>query len=129
MATFEDMLAKLHGDGSAFLNDTNDFIKVDLQRKFIVPEGYDTVLAYEGDINSQIVSFELPLNYEGHNLSSCKYKKIRWKNLASGTEGINSLSILEYDAANLFLQWVVPPEAFVKAGTIEISISFYDFDA
>ena len=126
--TFEEMLAELHSDGLASLNESNDFIEVDLQRKFIVQENYDTVLAYEGDINSQIVSFKLPLKHEDHDLSSCNYKKIRWKNLASGTEGINSLTILEYDTANLFLQWVVPPEAFVKAGIIEISISFYDFD-
>lgn len=91
-------------------------------------------LAYEGDVNSQIVSFRLPKKYEGHNLVDCGTKIINWKNLISGNEDWSELipfipdwiDKLETEKFQ-FLKWIVPPAAFTKAGTIQVSISIYDF--
>ena len=130
MATFEDMLKELHNKAGASLVDTESLkaIKITAERQFVVPEGYNTVLAYEGDINSQIVTFELADTHEGHLLSACEFKKLRWSNSSAKTEGVSDLKLVNTQDDTMTLTWTVPPEAFIKAGELEISISFYDFD-
>ena len=85
--TFDALLKKLHQGRGASLQDTdNKVISIDEKRRFVVPEGYNLELAYEGDVNSQIVTFCLPKIYEGHDLVSCDVKGIKWKNKSSGNE-------------------------------------------
>lgn len=135
MGTFDEMLASLHQGKGASLQDTdNKVISIDEKRRFVVPEGYNLELAYEGDVNSQIVTFCLPKVYEGHDLVSCDIKGIKWKNKSSGNEDWSELIpfipswIDKKTAADFqFFQWIVPPTAFTKAGILEISISLYDF--
>lgn len=100
-------------------------IIINKKRQFIVPEGYNIVLGYEGDVNSQIVTFELPSAQDGHSLEQCGNKIIKWKNLANGVEGKSALEQIE-DIDEFRLTWFVPSEVFSKAGNIEISISLYD---
>lgn len=134
--TFEELLSKLHPTEGASLSDTNEngeteqVIVINDKRQFIIPENYNTVLAYEGDVNSQIVTFQLPLYHEGHDLSKCSLKVIRWKSLSTNIE---DWSVLEGVGINnekgtQTLKWTIPPAAFVQAGNIEIAISLYDFD-
>lgn len=130
MATFEDMLKELHNNAGASLEDAegSKTIKITADRQFVIPEGYNTILAYEGDINSQIVTFELANKHEGHLLAACEFKKLRWSNQSARTEGISDLKLTSESNDPMILTWTVPPEAFIKAGRLEIAISFYDFD-
>ena len=128
MASFDELIKSLHGDGNeteTSLQDSNGIIQVDVEtRDFIIPDNYNTTLAYSGDVNSQIVTFQIPPTHEQHYLLGCKNKKIKWKNLASGYEDINNLEQMEEGSE--ILSWHVPPEAFSAAGVLEFSISFYD---
>lgn len=123
--SFDELLANLH-QGSALIDEEQKFISINDKREFVIPKGYNTIIAYEGDVNSQIITFELPIKHEGHNLSNCSIKKLYWKNLSSNIEGVADLTQLSIDNEKQLLQWAVPPEAFSQAGTIELSISIQD---
>lgn len=126
---FDALLQSLHQGMGAKLEDAElpGMIMVNSKREFVVPEGYNTAIAYEGDVNSQIITFDCPLYHEGHDLSKCDYKKIRWSNMASGIEGNNTLDSSVREERQI-LTWKVPPEAFTKSGQLQISISIYDLD-
>jgi hypothetical protein len=130
MANFDEILGRLHN--SAILADTelDTPIVVNNKRKFEIPKDYNTIIAHEGDVNSQIVTFQLPLFHEGHKLSECFYKRIKWKNLKNGVESTSPLQLINVNenAKNFSVKWEVPPEAFSAAGKIEISLSLYDLD-
>ena len=133
--TFDDLLKELHGGAGVTLQDTEESgnIIVDSKRQFIVPEKYNTVLAFEGDVNSQIVTFEIPRYHENHDLSKCTYKYVRWKNLGNNIEDWSELKEEEQssDTQNSdiqILKWIVPSAAFLKSGTLEIAIILYDID-
>lgn len=129
MANFDEILEELH-DNATLTDQAESCVIVDNKRNFIIPEGYDTVLAYSGDVNSQIVTFQIPKFHEGHDLSKCEYKKLKWKNLTSGFEGSSDLIVVTSDNPETentqILKWNVPPEAFTHAGVLEVSISLYD---
>jgi hypothetical protein len=128
MASFDELLQNLHGDGKAIstIDDAGQVITITSKRAFEVPKDYNLVLAYAGDVNSQIVTFALPLTHEGHELSACIKKKVKWKNLASGSEGNSILVKKEKLDTNWTAEWEVPPEAMTQAGKIEMAISLYD---
>lgn len=128
MASFDAILADLHGAGTQIStqDDAGQAITVTSKRAFEVPKDYNLVLAYEGDVNSQIVTFSLPLTHEGHELFACTNKKVKWKNLASGSEGSSILIKKEKLDESWTAEWEVPPQAMTKAGKIEIAISLYD---
>jgi hypothetical protein len=92
--TFDDLIKELHsGKGGAELVDTEPTpVMVDSKRHFVIPENYNTILAYEGDVNSQIINFKLPRHHEGHDLSLCTFKALRWKNLTSNIEDWSTLT-------------------------------------
>ena len=122
MANFDKLLSSLHADFN--LVDTDDKIVVNsVTRTFEFPASFNTTIAFEGDINTQLITFVLPATFEGHSLSNCNNKIIRWKNLTSGIEDV---SILQNGSADNEYVWRIPPEAFTTAGFIEISITFYD---
>ncbi len=136
--TFDELLASLHPNSEgvpqgATLVESDSPIKINTKRQFEVPEDYNLVLAYEGDVNSQKVTFKLPVFHENHNLSLCSLKTLRWRNTASNVEEWSNLEEIPgsstTDGAGVQwfkLQWTVPPAAFASAGTIEIAISIYD---
>lgn len=125
---FDVLLENLHIGGSVKLQDaeSNSPIMINERREFIVPSNFNTVIAYEGDINSQIITFDLPLFHEGHDLSKCSYKKLLWKNLSSGIEGKADLKVSSTVNNRQLVQWTVPADTFAQAGQLEISISIYD---
>ena len=125
MANFDDMLAKLHNTVLAD-EESSTPIVVNKQRKFEIPSTYNTVIAHAGDVNSQIITFRLPLSHEGHPLNQCPYKKIKWKNLGCYAEGSNDLTVVKTDNNTFDVAWVVPSEVYTAAGTIEFSISCFD---
>lgn len=135
MTAFDDMIKDLHGTNESTLADPAvkdgepiEYIRIGSNRIFEFIGDFNKTIAYEGDVNSQIITFELPTIHEGHQLYSCNYKTIRWANKNAGTDGVEDLIPIENTdtATALKLQWVVPPEAFLKAGPIDISISIYD---
>lgn len=130
MAKFDDLLSGLH-NGTAKLADSreddNGIIIINDKRQFQPSVDFDTTIAYEGDINSQIVTFKLPRYHDKHDLSGCQFKQVRWKNLGSGMENTSDLKIDgEPTTDNFYLTWEVPSEACTAAGRLEISISCYD---
>ena len=68
MDSFDDLIESLHGEGhetETSLHDSNGIIEVDEEtRDFKIPDNYNMVLAYSGDVNSQIVTFQIPSLYE-----------------------------------------------------------------
>ena len=131
MASFDSLLSSIHSGFSATDEGTNDIkksIKINAKRQFVPGEDFDTVIAYEGDINSQIVSFWCEGYIDNHELYSCTNHELRWKNLASGTEGTSKLTLQNpgTDKSEFAMMWEVPAEACTQAGTLEISISIYD---
>lgn len=128
---FSSLIKSLHNQTSEELKDNvkedKNIIVVDDKRQLTPGEGFDTTIAYEGDINSQIVTFKCVKIYDNHDLSKCSYKELKWKNTTSGNEGVSPLIITGTPTADTFyFQWEVPAEACTQAGTVEISISIYD---
>jgi hypothetical protein len=128
MASFDDILANLHDN--AKLTDKDDVIEITSARKFVIPSNFDMTLAYVGDVNSQVVRFDIPSTHEGHELGACTYKKLRWRAMANGTEGTSDLikSATQTAAKGVIYEWEFPPEVARQAGTLEIAISFYDIN-
>ena len=135
---FDELLAAIHNssipsDDIELKDEENNLvnvIKVSSERKFIFHENFNKTIAYAGDVNSQILTFNLPIAQDKHLLSECKYQKVKWKNKSSGIEGTSTLlstTIPENDENYFALKWEIPPEAFTMAGSIEFSFAFYDF--
>lgn len=125
MATnFDAVLNGLHS--SASLTDVDEAIEITSRREFKVPSDYNLILGYAGDINSQIVTFKIPLLHERHDLSLCQYKKIFWKNNSSKNEGTSLLVDVVATDNSWTAQWQVPPEAMTASGVVEVSLSLYD---
>ena len=128
MAKFDSLLQQIHIGSTAgpIVTEENEYITITKDRKFVLPKDFNTVIAYEGDINSQIITFECPIVSEGHDLSKCQEKRVRWKNMASGHEGSTKLKATELENTML-LSWEVPAEAFTKSGNLTVSISIFDY--
>ena len=128
MATFDELLNSLHDTNiTADESGENNVIEINAKRQFIVPSEFDTVIAYEGDINSQIITFKCINTYDGHQLQECDFKELKWKNLSSGIEGTSKLNVQEETGGDgFYATWEVPSDLCTQAGIIEISISFYD---
>ena len=126
MAGFDDILKDLHSPVQD--NNVRSHINInEFTREFEVSSDFNLVLGYAGDINSQIVTFDLPMEWERHVLRDCGYHKIKWKNLTSGVEGQSDLKIDQTQSVNPYqAEWLVPPELMTVAGQVEISISIYD---
>ena len=132
MAGFDDILNSLHSNAILSDDEMKDVanlrpIIITSRRAFEVPNDYNLVLGCAGDVNSQIVTFRLPKYHEGHNLSQCDKRKIKWKNLTSGAEGDSDLVPKTTTAAETWdVTWEVPPALMTAAGSIEVAITIYD---
>ena len=130
MVNFDSLLESLHG-GDSRLKDNRDgdknIIIVDDKRQFQPTADFNKIIAYQGDINSQIITFKLPRYHDEHDLSECEFKEIKWRNLSSKQEDTSSLNIDgEAQENNFYVTWEAPPEMCSASGAIEISISMYD---
>lgn len=125
---FSDLISSLHSNAALqdIASDTN-IITINDKRQFIPGSDFNTIIAYEGDINSQIITFRCVTTQDGHNLSACDYKELKWKNKASGIEGVSKLLSTDSPVDNSFdMTWEVPSDACTQAGTLEISVTIYD---
>lgn len=126
---FESLLNSLHAN--AALTDSaeiDNYVEINSKRQFVISPNFNTIIAYEGDINSQIITFKSVRYSDGHDLYACQNHEIRWKNLASGIEGTSKLLVTEADIEDniFYAKWEVPSELCTSAGSIEISIAYYD---
>jgi hypothetical protein len=112
---FNTLISTLHGsihEDAYDITDNKNLLIVNNKRQFSTTADFDTVIAYEGDINSQIITIQCPKTHDGHDLSGCTYKELRWKNLGSGVEGISNLLVNDTTSTdNLYLSWEVPSDA------------------
>jgi hypothetical protein len=116
MASFDSLLQNIHTGFSvrdAGENDIKKSIKIDAKRQFLPGEDFDTVIAYEGDIHSQIVSFWCEGYIDNHELYSCTNHELKWKNLTSGAEGTSKLTVMApgIDKSMFVMEWEVPAES------------------
>lgn len=132
---FDSLIQTLHaGQGvvKEAVSESSDsnIIIVNEKRRFQASEDFNTEIAYEGDIHSQIITFKLPKFQDSHILAECQFKDLRWKNLSSGMEGTSPLKRVEAQELEtaFYAQWEVPPEICTQSGKIELSISIYDKD-
>jgi hypothetical protein len=129
MANFNSLLEQLHGGltNGPVVVEMDNYITIDNNRKFILPEDFNTTIAYEGDVNSQIITFKCPKIYEGHDLSQCDTKRLRWINEKGGREGSSVLQPEVNDDNTFLLKWEAPAEAFNHSGPLSISITLSDY--
>lgn len=111
---------KIHNEAVVEMLDTDGVIVINNKRQFELPENFDTVIGYEGDVNSQIIRFAYPESWEGHDLTACQHR-LRWYHSGNNQSGYVDLKQIDKT-----LVWEIEPEIFACAGTIEISITFYD---
>jgi hypothetical protein len=114
LKNFSTLIGDLHNN--AILTDSvsdDTILIVDNKRQITAGKDFDTVVAYEGDINSQIVTIKINCTYDAHDLSMCTYKELRWKNLGSGVEGVSNLVVNDTNTSTdfLYLSWEVPSDA------------------
>ena len=129
MASFDSLIQGLHNSSALTdnINEDKNVVVINEKRQFIPGENFDTTIAYEGDINSQIITFKCIRYQDEHDLSICTYKELKWKNKTSGAEGISPLILTGTSTTETFyLKWEVPADACTQAGTLEISVSIYD---
>ena len=120
---FQDLIDSLHSGISDTAEEDKNIIEINEKRQFVLKD-FDAVVAHEGDINSQIITFKLIKFSDNHDLSACSSHIIKWKNLASGIEGTSDLNILDdlISETDFYATWELPPEICTQAGSLEISI-------
>lgn len=132
MSNFDELLNSLHGDlGASNITDDQSNIPIEIdpiQRSFLIKDTHNLVLGFEGDVNSQKVTFQLPKFHEGHDLTRCGQKTLRWKNLATGVEDWSELAVVGESDDKWLATWIVPPAVYTAASVIQIAISIYDLN-
>ena len=120
----------LHDDESGKLEDSDVSVNLILNvatRQITPGNNFSTLIGTTDDINTNIITFSLT-NIEtadNHNLLKCDNKILKWQNQASKDIGTSNLSTKEVDGET-YLQWLVPVEVLAMAGSIKISLCFYD---
>lgn len=111
--SFDTTISLLNGlHEQVAMTDEHDIIQINDERNFLLPEGYNAVVAHVGDVNSQIITFDIPETYEGHNLHECDFKQIIWKNLSDNISGVSNLNKITKTINNEihdFFEWLIPP--------------------
>ena len=60
MTDFDKLLSQIHDSGSALEDSEGNngyVIKINNKREFEIPDGFNKIIAYAGDVNSQIITF------------------------------------------------------------------------
>ena len=128
--SFDNLLTSLGHVNARDAEGVNSYdLSIDEKRQFKPADGFNTTIAFEGDINSIELVIDMPAMHARHELAKCQHKELKWKNLANSAEGVSTLNFVSGGAAGRALYiWEVPSEICANAGAIEISISFYDRD-
>lgn len=122
----EDIIPKHNTKVS--LEDTEGHLVLDGITRIITPaEGFSTLIGTTDDVNTNIVTFDIPETIEGHKIVECGRHIVKWHNIASGDKGTSDLIRLDAETPTMW-QWIVPAEALTAAGAVKISLCFYDTD-
>lgn len=132
MATsFDELINSLHNNAIITDDATDDkIILINDKRQFIPGSAFNTEIAFEGDINSQVITFKCIRRPDSHDLSLCQYKQLKWKNIKSNIDGVSKLVVVNGSSSEeyFYVKWELPPEICTLASAIEISVQFYDKD-
>ena len=86
----EDIVPK-HGTNIG-LEDAEGHLVLDGITRIITPaEGFSTLIGTTDDVNTNIVTFDIPETIEGHKIVECGRKIVKWHNIASGDKGTSDL--------------------------------------
>jgi hypothetical protein len=110
--------------GSTLVDSTACLVLNEETRALVPDNEFNTVIGATNDINTNIITIKIPESIEGHNLSTCDYKILKWANTSSKQKGVSNLVL---EGTNTF-KWVPPPEAMTASGNLKISLTFYDED-
>lgn len=125
---FDELIAGIHHSGNV-ISDSEPAIIIDGYKRTLTPEaGFNTQIAVTNDYNTNEITFKCDKIVDGHDLSACNNKAIKWHNSASNMVGSDKLEMVKSDDSTFTLTWRVPPEAATRAGTLRIAICFCDVD-
>ena len=125
---FDELIAGIHHSGN-IISDNEPAIIIDGYKRTLTPEaGFNTQIAVTNDYNTNEITFKCDKIVDGHDLSACNNKAIKWHNPTSNMMGSDKLEIVNSDDSTFTLTWHVPPEATTRAGTLRIAICFCDVD-
>ena len=110
------------------INEEIGSLSVDAEtRKIMVPAGFDTTIAVTNDYNSNEITITIPAHLDGHDITSCQRKVMKWYNEKSKERGASELFV-EQKEDTLQLKWIIPPEATTAAGVLQFALCFCDLD-
>ena len=116
--------------GLGLADDVTANLILDVATRQIKPgENFSTLIGTTDDINTNIVTFCLE-NIEkadNHALLECNNIIVKWQHQKSLDKGTSPLTPKEEEGIT-YLQWLVPVEVLAAAGTVKISLCFYDTD-
>jgi hypothetical protein len=125
---FDELIQGIH-HGDKVVSDSEPAIVIDGYKRALTPEaGFNTQIGVTNDYNTNEITFKCDKIVDGHDLSACKNKAIKWHNPVSNMMGSDALEMIESDETTFTMTWHVPPEATTKAGTLRIAICFCDID-
>jgi hypothetical protein len=125
---FDELIQGIH-HGDNVVSDSEPAIIIDGYKRTLTPEtGFNTQIGVTNDYNTNEITFKCDKIVDGHDLSACKNKAIKWHNPVSNMMGSDALEMIESDETTFTMTWHVPPEATTKAGTLRIAICFCDID-
>lgn len=125
---FDELIQGIH-HGDKVVSDSEPAIIIDGYKRTLTPEtGFNTQIGVTNDYNTNEITFKCDKIVDGHDLSACKNKAIKWHNPVSNMMGSDALEMTESDETTFTMTWHVPPEATTKAGTLRIAICFCDID-
>ena len=127
---FDELIAGIHHNGNV-ISDGEPVIIIDGYKRTLTPEdGFNTQIGVTNDYNTNEITFKCNKVVEGHDLSACNNKVIKWHNTASNIMGSDKLILkTPIEGEETFaMTWHVPPEAMTKAGTLKIAICFCDLN-
>lgn len=129
---FDELIAGIHHSGNV-ISDPIDgpAIIIDGNKRTLTPEdGFNTQIGVTNDYNTNEITFKCNKVVEGHDLSACNNKVIKWHNTASNIMSSDKLVLkTPIEGEETFaMTWHVPPEAMTKAGTLKIAICFCDLN-
>jgi hypothetical protein len=136
-----DILANNHSQLADSTDATSHLILDGNTRQITAGSTFHSLIGTTDDINTNIITFRVPAQIEGHRVLDCQHKVVKWHNLISGEKGISGLyseagedssTTLDPNTGEeiitksevLLLEWAVPNEALTTAGTVKISLCF-----
>lgn len=110
--------------------DSDPHFSVDVDTRVISYQSPSKLVLVKDDHNSEIFTFDMPKEVDGHDVTLCDIKRIHYINLGSGKEEskdiyeIKDLQVSEEDENKVVFSWLVSSNATKYAGTLSFAIQF-----